>query len=398
MVPDNNPSGTTRVLAPELASSLVDNLPFALRALLRLHQEGLGDARLLLDCQLSLVNTADATYHRSLPVASIDITPLLLASLPTTNPRSDALMGYPGAVDVPTQPVLSVSNASLVPGSETSNKIQKRRQQRALNSATGHRRAHLSSPKHIVASSNVELIPQQESMTLPPSDAALDKLVDGIWQALFSDAELDPSDFLQAGQAIADSTDLKFLGSPERNDADGADDDNDDKTIDARRLFSRINAIARQVSQVSKACRAIEIGVQARWVQCFDDRVKSLKSTSSADIAKKRAMAEACSDFRWSEKELRNKMGIWRGYQEIARHGGYVALVFAGPGRRQKKPIPAKIAGNTKLTTALRTSACASQTYTAPRKPSSLPYRSPKPRAAKTTGSSPVYPWSEGAQ
>ncbi|KAM0351266.1 hypothetical protein ACHAP4_009405 [Fusarium culmorum] len=45
-----------------------------------------------------------------------------------------------------------------------------------------------------------------------------------------------------------------------------------------------------------------------------------------------RAIAEACTDFGWTEKELRNKMGIWRGYKEIKDVLGWVALVFSGMG------------------------------------------------------------------
>ncbi|KAK0663339.1 SET domain-containing protein [Lasiodiplodia hormozganensis] len=37
-------------------------------------------------------------------------------------------------------------------------------------------------------------------------------------------------------------------------------------------------------------------------------------------------------DFGWSEKDLRNKMAIWRGYYEIKEAAGWVALVFAGMG------------------------------------------------------------------
>lgn len=57
-----------------------------------------------------------------------------------------------------------------------------------------------------------------------------------------------------------------------------------------------------------------------------------LSLTHSPEVAKKLAMGEACSDFGWSDKELRNKMCIWRGYQNIAQYGGYVTLIFAGPG------------------------------------------------------------------
>ncbi|KAJ9650988.1 hypothetical protein H2201_009291, partial [Coniosporium apollinis] len=44
------------------------------------------------------------------------------------------------------------------------------------------------------------------------------------------------------------------------------------------------------------------------------------------------ALKEACEDFGWTEKELRNKMAVWRGYQEIKEAGGWVSLVFAGIG------------------------------------------------------------------
>jgi hypothetical protein len=45
-----------------------------------------------------------------------------------------------------------------------------------------------------------------------------------------------------------------------------------------------------------------------------------------------RALTEACNDFGWTEKELRNKMAIWRGYKEIKDILGWVALVFSGMG------------------------------------------------------------------
>jgi hypothetical protein len=43
-------------------------------------------------------------------------------------------------------------------------------------------------------------------------------------------------------------------------------------------------------------------------------------------------LKEACSDFGWTEKDLRNRMAVWRGYHEIQQAGGWVPLVFAGMG------------------------------------------------------------------
>lgn len=62
--------------------------------------------------------------------------------------------------------------------------------------------------------------------------------------------------------------------------------------------------------------------MQAHWVQCFDDRVAELAENSLREKAKKTAISEACVDFSWSEKELRNKMAIWRGYHDIKNTGG----------------------------------------------------------------------------
>ena len=47
---------------------------------------------------------------------------------------------------------------------------------------------------------------------------------------------------------------------------------------------------------------------------------------------KKLVMMEACSNFEWSEKDLRNRMAIWKGYREIKDAAGWTALTFAGPG------------------------------------------------------------------
>ncbi|KAH6677020.1 SET domain-containing protein [Plectosphaerella plurivora] len=99
--------------------------------------------------------------------------------------------------------------------------------------------------------------------------------------------------------------------------------------------FNRSNLFCRKVTQASRACRSIEVIVQARWIEHFDAHVELLAVTSpsmSPTKRRKAALLEACGDFGWSEKELRNKMAIWRGYKEIKDAGGWAALVFAGMG------------------------------------------------------------------
>jgi len=44
------------------------------------------------------------------------------------------------------------------------------------------------------------------------------------------------------------------------------------------------------------------------------------------------ALREACTILTWSEKELRNRLAIWRGYKEIKDAGGWACLAFAGSG------------------------------------------------------------------
>jgi hypothetical protein len=46
----SNGSPQAQLLAPYLASSIAQQLPFALKSLLRSHQNDFGDARLLLNC------------------------------------------------------------------------------------------------------------------------------------------------------------------------------------------------------------------------------------------------------------------------------------------------------------------------------------------------------------
>lgn len=43
-------------------------------------------------------------------------------------------------------------------------------------------------------------------------------------------------------------------------------------------------------------------------------------------------LVEACTTLGWIQKELRNRMMIWRGYKEIKDAGGWVSLVFTGSG------------------------------------------------------------------
>ncbi|KAH7070425.1 hypothetical protein BKA63DRAFT_475651 [Paraphoma chrysanthemicola] len=99
--------------------------------------------------------------------------------------------------------------------------------------------------------------------------------------------------------------------------------------------FSQMNLFCRKVTQASRVCRSIEIIVQARWTELFEEQVqhRSLVNTDMSSTKHRKAVfMEACQDFGWSEKELRNKMAIWKGYKDVKDAAGWAALVFAGMG------------------------------------------------------------------
>ena len=55
----------------------------------------------------------------------------------------------------------------------------------------------------------------------------------------------------------------------------------------------------------------MEIIVQARWVECFNDEIAVVMQNDSSLTPMKARMlvlGEVCRDFGWTEKELRNKL------------------------------------------------------------------------------------------
>lgn len=162
-----------------------------------------------------------------------------------------------------------------------------------------------------------------ESPTIQIS--TLEKFINGIWESIYSGTSMDPNDIIEQWQAIESTGQPRLL-----KDAENELALQDATTVSC--VFGRMNVLTRKISQTSRACRSLEVIVQAFWVQCFDDRVAELTRCLPREKAKKSAIAEACVDFNWTEKELRNKMGIWRGYHDIQKHGGWAALVFAGMG------------------------------------------------------------------
>ncbi|GAW17262.1 hypothetical protein ANO14919_067170 [Xylariales sp. No.14919] len=167
---------------------------------------------------------------------------------------------------------------------------------------------------------------------LKPS--SLDKLIIGIWEQLHSGVSVDPVQIL--GEFMAPPL-LGDAISPSQ-DVSGPSLSTSSALVSASlpgRRFNDTTVLCRKVTQASRTCRSIEVIVQARWVEHFDAYVEHLKANdpkSSTTRHRKAASVEASSSFGWSEKELRNKMAIWRGYKEIKDAGGWASLVFAGMG------------------------------------------------------------------
>jgi hypothetical protein len=153
----------------------------------------------------------------------------------------------------------------------------------------------------------------------------LDKFINGIWENIYSGSALDPAEVIGQWQAIESSGQPRLLTDAESEVATVEDSL-------SQGSFGRMNILTRKISQTSRTCRSLEVIVQAHWTQAFDDRVRELTADTTKEKAKKRAISEACIDFGWSEKELRNKMAIWRGYNDIMQAAGWAALCFAGMG------------------------------------------------------------------
>ncbi|KAF7591187.1 hypothetical protein BBP40_001902 [Aspergillus hancockii] len=84
-----------------------------------------------------------------------------------------------------------------------------------------------------------------------------------------------------------------------------------------------------------ESSRALEMIVQAYWIECFEARIAVLRLENpnlSAMEVRMMGLKEACAVLNWKEKDLRNRIAIWRGYKEIKDAGGWASLIFASAG------------------------------------------------------------------
>ncbi|PMB71400.1 SET domain-containing protein [Beauveria bassiana] len=172
---------------------------------------------------------------------------------------------------------------------------------------------------------------------------SLTKFITSLWEQIHGGVILEPQ--IQAGQALltsasdnnthvesnaVSSVSLEALSSAHTTIYPVTVTSNN--AID---FFSHNNIVCRKVTQASRTYRSFEVLVQARWIENFDSYVEYLAVNSpskSSAKCRKTALMEACQDFKWSEREIRNKMAIWKGYKDIKDAAGWAALVFSGLG------------------------------------------------------------------
>lgn len=176
-----------------------------------------------------------------------------------------------------------------------------------------------------------------------PKESTVAKFLLGIWEQIHSGTKIEPRKLFTELQEFSTSTSLLLPSADSSRSSSSLIGTNPSNTVttvgapisSSESCFKKHNLLCRRITLLSRTCRALEVMIQARWTESFNAYVCHLASASpnlSPTKARQVALASACRDFGWSEKELRNKMAIWRGYKEIKDAGGWAMLVFSGMG------------------------------------------------------------------
>lgn len=330
----SNPSTNLESLAQDIATRVGEQLPQAILELLRSGID-ISNEPLQLECSLATLQGRNVAQSQRLRVASLELGGRTEPRTPVSDTPDDSHCEPYTATFAESQS--AGTHQSAPPGRELAGAVTARASDNPRppkrRKATGGLRVSSgqSSDDGTVSrrlGSDTRVFPQRKKR-LPDNPAlqpsTFDKFVGGVWESIYSGVKLDPTEVIEQWQAIEGNGQPRLLTDAEHELALGEESA-------MQNMFGRMSVLARKISQTSRTCRSLEVIVQAYWVQCFDDRVDELAVTMSREKAKKSAIAEACMNLNWSEKELRNKMGIWRGYHDIKGAGGWAALVFAGMG------------------------------------------------------------------
>lgn len=149
--------------------------------------------------------------------------------------------------------------------------------------------------------------------------STLDKFIVGIWENLYKKNHKTQVDVSHVLSLIENSF------QPPTTSTDSVSPDQ----------YQNANQLCSRITKASSYFRGLELIVQAHWIDCFDNRIISLsqeRPDESLQSHKKAALLEACQTFGWTEKELRNRMSVWRGYSELKEVAGWTSLIFSGQG------------------------------------------------------------------
>ncbi|PKS10482.1 hypothetical protein jhhlp_002234 [Lomentospora prolificans] len=188
-------------------------------------------------------------------------------------------------------------------------------------------------------------------LTAPvPQESSLRKFIISVWEQIHGGLSLEPQSLVEQWKVTAAVTTASMgnAGGPLSHPAlfhtptqmpatppSSVADDCSTPLEDGNTAFSQRSQFCRNVTQAGRTGRSVEVIVQAKWIEHFNAYVDFLCATHrdmSPTKCRKAALIKACTEFGWSERELRNKMAVWRGYKEIKDVGGWVALVFSGMG------------------------------------------------------------------
>jgi hypothetical protein len=125
--------------------------------------------------------------------------------------------------------------------------------------------------------------------------STVDKLIEGIWEQIHKPRTLALGPEL--GEALQSIADRVGEGSARPTTT----------SID----FGNASRYCRQITCGSRTARALEVIIQAHWVNCYDARLEALREERPElrpHEHKKMVLSEACALFAWSEKDLRNRM------------------------------------------------------------------------------------------
>lgn len=150
-------------------------------------------------------------------------------------------------------------------------------------------------------------LPQRRTARDEPAlrPSTLNKLVVGIWEQIFGSMSFDMSVVASEWRTTGFQPSRPLLSDNVQGEQQIQQHQMPDRT------FSNMNLLCRRISQASRCSRALEVIVQAAWIEYFDRQVLEVAKENpqlSATKARMKVLAQACAEIGWNEKEIRNKM------------------------------------------------------------------------------------------